>query len=208
MRIGLFGGSFNPPHLGHMHLAESVHDALSLDEVWLIPSKISPHRSMAAYAPEEDRLAMCRLAASDYLWMRAEDYELRQERVSYTCYTVEHFAQQRPDDSFWLLMGSDMLMSFTTWHNWQEIMRHVRLAGIAREPGEYEKLLAQAEYLRQYGETDIVNVDSFTVSSTKIREMIRKRQNYPCYLPEKIVQYIMKKNLYAGSENHEVSGEG
>ena len=208
MRIGLFGGSFNPPHLGHMHLAECVHDALGLDEVWLVPSKISPHRSMTAYAPEEDRLAMCRLAASDYLWMRVEDYELRQERVSYTYLTVEHFAEERPEDELWLLMGSDMLLCFEQWNRWQEILQYARLAGIAREPGEYETLEAHAEHLRQYGKIDIVNADSFTVSSTKIREMIRENQNYPCYLPEKIVQYIRMRNLYAGSETDEISGQG
>lgn len=198
MRIGIFGGSFNPPHAGHMHLAQSVHDALSLDEVWLVPSKISPHRSMAAYAPEADRLEMCRLAAEDYPWMRAEDYELRQEQISYTCYTVEHFTQTRPQDEFTLLVGGDMLTSFTKWHRWQEILQRVTLAGIAREPGEYERLLACAEELRQYGRIHIVNVESFAVSSTKIREMVKNSQDYSCYLPEKIVQYIRMRKLYCG----------
>jgi nicotinate-nucleotide adenylyltransferase len=199
MRIGLFGGSFNPPHLGHLHLAESVHDVLELDEVWLIPSKISPHRSMAAYAPEADRFAMCRLAAAEHPWLRAEDFELRQEQVSYTYYTVKHFTETRPEDEFFLLMGSDMLLSFTTWHRWQEILQRVTLAGIAREPGEYERLERAAEELRQYGRIDIIHVDSFTVSSTKIRELVKKSQDCSCYLPKKIVQYIRMHNLYSGA---------
>ena len=207
MRIGIFGGSFNPPHLGHMHLAESVHDALQLDEVWLVPSKISPHRSMAAYAPEEDRLAMCRLAAERYPWMRAEDYELRQEQISYTYYTVQHFTETRPGDSFFLLMGSDMLESFTTWYRFADIMQRVTLAGIAREPGEYERLLAVAGELRQYGKIEIINVESFAVSSTKIREMVKNSQDCSCYLPEKIVQYIGTRNLYAGCDA-DVSSQG
>ena len=199
MRIGLFGGSFNPPHRGHLHLAESVHEALGLNEVWLIPSKISPHRSMAAYAPERDRFEMCRLAAEEYPWLRAEDYELRQEQVSYTFYTVEHFTEERPEDEFFLLMGSDMLLSFTTWHRWQEILQRVTLAGIAREEGEYERLEAAAEELRQYGRIEIVHVDSFTVSSTKIRELVKNSQDCSCYLPKKIVQYIRMQNLYGGA---------
>ena len=199
MRIGLFGGSFNPPHRGHLHLAESVHEALGLDEVWLIPSKISPHRSMAAYAPERDRFEMCRLAAEEYPWLRAEDYELRQEQVSYTFYTVEHFTEERPEDEFFLLMGSDMLLSFTTWHRWQEILQRVTLAGIAREEGEYERLEAAAEELRQYGRIEIVHVDSFTVSSTKIRELVKNSQDCSCYLPKKIVQYIRMQKLYGGA---------
>ena len=199
MRIGLFGGSFNPPHRGHLHLAESVHEALGLNEVWLIPSKISRHRSMAAYAPERDRFEMCRLAAEEYPWLRAEDYELRQEQVSYTFYTVEHFTEERPEDEFFLLMGSDMLLSFTTWHCWQEILRRVTLAGIAREEGEYERLEAAAEELRQYGRIEIVHVDSFTVSSTKIRELVKNSQDCSCYLPKKIVQYIRMQKLYGGA---------
>ena len=202
MRIGIFGGSFNPPHKGHLHLAESVHDALHLDEVWLVPSKISPHRSMAAYAPEADRLEMCRLAAEEFPWLRAEDFELRQGQISYTCYTVEHFTQERSADEFFLLMGSDMLLSFTSWHRWQEILQRVTLAGIAREAGESEMLDKAAESLRQYGRIEIVHVGSFAVSSTKIREMVKNNQDCSCYLPEKIVQYMRAKNLYAGCEKH------
>lgn len=200
MRIGIFGGSFNPPHLGHMHLAESVHAALGLDAVWLVPSGISPHRSMAAYAPPEDRLAMCRLAAEAYPWMQVQDYELRQEGVSYTCRTVAHFVQAYPEAEFWLLVGGDMLAGFRKWHRWQDILRQVRLAAVAREPGEYAALRQCVQELQQYGEICLLNVESFSVSSTKIREMVRKKQNYPCYLPEKIVQYIQKRNLYAGCE--------
>ncbi len=200
MRIGIFGGSFNPPHLGHMHLAESIHSALNLDEVWLVPSKISPHRSMDEYAPEEKRLAMCELVASEFPWMRVEDYELKQERISYTYYTVKHFAESRPDDTFFLLVGSDMFLSFDTWYHWQDILKYVTLVGMARKEGEIKNLQRFAKTLGQYGKISVVNVGSFTVSSTKIRSMIRKSQNYSCYLSGKIVKYIKEQNLYAGSD--------
>lgn len=199
-RIGIFGGSFNPPHLGHMHLAESVHEALSLDEVRLVPSGISPHRSMEAYAPDADRLAMCRLAAEGYPWMRADDHELRQAKVSYTVYTVRHFAEMFPGDKLYLLVGGDMLRSFQEWYQWQEILQHAALACVAREPGEYDTLCGCAEKLHQYGEICLLHVESFEISSTKIRELVQKKQNYSCYLPEKIVQYIQTRNLYAGSD--------
>ena len=197
-RIGIFGGSFNPPHRGHMHLAESVREALALDEVWLIPSKISPHRSMDAYAPEADRLAMCRLAAEEWPWLHVSDYELQSERVSYTWYTVEHFAKTHPDDELWLLMGSDMLLSFSSWYRWQDILRLANVAGIARAPGEDERLNEAAAQLSRFGEIRVIQVDSFEVSSTKIREMVRKGSVDPCYLSEKIVQYIEERHLYAG----------
>ncbi len=201
MRIGIFGGSFNPPHIGHLHLAESVHNALQLDEVWLVPAKQPPHKSAAAYAPAEDRLEMCRLAAEDYPWMRAEDYELRQDQVSYSYYTVTHFAEEYPDAEFFLLIGGDMLRTFTQWYRWQDILKYTALAAIAREPEEYAQLLGCAEYLRQYGRISLLNVETITISSTKIREDLQKRQNNSCYLPKKIVQYINKRNLYAGSDD-------
>ncbi|MBE6851103.1 MAG: nicotinate (nicotinamide) nucleotide adenylyltransferase [Ruminococcus sp.] len=201
MRIGIFGGSFNPPHNGHLHLANSVHDALQLDEVLLVPAKQPPHKSASAYAPAEDRLAMCRLAAEEYPWMRAEDYELRQNAVSYSYYTVTHFAKVYPDAELFLLIGGDMLRTFTQWYRFQDILRYAALAAIAREPEEYANLQKCADELRQYGEIHLLNVETISISSTKIRENVKKSQNNSCYLPEKIVQYIKQRNLYAGSDD-------
>ncbi len=201
MRIGIFGGSFNPPHNGHLHLANSVHGALQLDEVLLVPAKQPPHKSASAYAPAEDRLAMCRLAAEEYPWMRAEDYELRQNAVSYSYYTVTHFAKVYPDAELFLLIGGDMLRTFTQWYRFQDILRYAALAAIAREPEEYANLQKCADELRQYGEIHLLNVETISISSTKIRENVKKSQNNSCYLPEKIVQYIKQRNLYAGSDD-------
>ncbi len=201
MRIGIFGGSFNPPHLGHLHLAKQAHDALGLDQIWLVPAKYPPHKSAAAYAAEEDRLEMCRLAAESYPWLRVQDYELRQETVSYSYYTVRHFRHTYPEHQFYLLIGGDMLRTFTSWYRWQEILQEITLAAMAREPEEFAELERCAEELRQYGGIELLNVESFPISSTKIRELVKKRQKYSCYLPEKIVQYINKRNLYAGSDD-------
>ena len=199
-KIGLFGGSFNPPHLGHLHLAEVLKDSLSLDKVLLIPAKKPPHKPDTDYAPAEDRLTMCQLLAETYNWLKTDDFELHQPQVSYTYYTAKYFTETFPEDKFFLLVGGDMLASFTEWYRWQEILGMVSLACIAREQNEYEKLLPVAENLRQTGEIYLVNAEIFTVSSTKIRDMIRKNQNCSCYLSEKIVKYIKEKNLYTGSD--------
>ncbi len=207
MRIGIFGGSFNPPHNGHLHLAEQLHAALQLDEVWLVPARIPPHKSSTHYAPDADRLAMCRLIAEDYSWMRVRDDELRRDTVSYSYYTVKQFTEERPEDQFFFLVGGDMLRTFTQWHRWQEILQLTALAGAAREEDEYGLLVEAADHLRQYGEIHLVNVESYPLSSTKLRDMIGKKQDCSCYLPEKIVQYITMTNLYAGSDEH-VSDQG
>ncbi|MDE6730761.1 MAG: nicotinate (nicotinamide) nucleotide adenylyltransferase, partial [Oscillospiraceae bacterium] len=191
-KIGLFGGSFNPPHLGHLHLAETVYSALELDEIRLIPARKPPHKSDRDYAPPQDRFAMCQLFSELHPWLIADDFELRQTQrnYSYTYYTIEYFKKKIPDCALFLVIGSDMLLSFTSWFQWQEILQSVSLACIAREDGETEQLTVQAEFLRQFGEIFLINTQSFAVSSTKIREMAEKNQNYSCYLPEKIVQYI------------------
>ncbi len=198
-KIGLFGGSFNPPHKGHLHLAEILHDSLALDEVRLIPAKIPPHKSDRDYAPAENRLEMCRLMAEAHDWLTADDFELTQKQISYTYYTAKHFAKTCPEDRLYLLAGGDMLASFTEWYRWKDILQMVTLACIAREEGEYQKLLPYAENLRQTGEIILVNAESFAVSSTKIRDMLRKNQNCSCYLSQNIVKYIKEKNLYTGS---------
>ena len=199
-KIGLFGGSFNPPHKGHEHLAKVLYEALKLDEVIFIPAKKPPHKSDAEYAPAKDRLKMCELLAESYDWIKTSDYELQQERVSYSYYTVRHFKKLYPQDKLYFLAGGDMLSSFTEWFQWREILSMAALACIAREQEEYETLLPYAENLRQTGEIFLVNAEIFTVSSTKIRDMIRKNQNSSCYLSEKIVKYIREKNLYTGSD--------
>lgn len=206
-QAGIFGGSFNPPHLGHLHLADSIHDALCLDAVMLVPAKCPPHKSAAAYAPQEDRLAMCRLLAEEREWLRVEDYEMRRGGVSYSYHTVRHFCEQYPDTKFWLMVGGDMLSSFTKWYRWKEILRYVSLAAAAREPEEYTVLEKNARFLGQYGEICVVNVESLPLSSTKIREEVQKKAKYSCYLTEKIVQYIERRNLYTGCDD-DVQCEG
>ena len=91
MKTGIFGGSFNPVHNGHIHLAESIRDNLSLDRVIFVPSKISPHKSSSEYVPEIHRLKMLELAIQGKKSFEVSDYEIRCERISYSIYTAEHF---------------------------------------------------------------------------------------------------------------------
>ena len=98
MKIGIFGGSFNPIHKGHMHLAESVMEDIKLDKIIFVPSKISPHKSSDEYISENDRLEMVRLSIMNNRNFEVSDYELTQDRVSYSVYTVRHFKEKYPDD--------------------------------------------------------------------------------------------------------------
>lgn len=196
MRIGIYGGSFNPVHNGHIHLALTAVSELELDRLYLVPSKISPHRSSEEYVPEEDRLEMLRLACEVSDRLEVCDYELLSDRVSYTIFTVEEFRRRFPDDELFLLVGSDMLMIFETWKRFEDILRECTLAVVSRCEGDMPELEKKAEELSKYGRIRLCRAAPVEVSSTEIRKKIAKNQKYYCYLDKKVVQYIRLKKLY------------
>lgn len=196
MKIGLFGGSFNPIHDGHIHLAKSINDEVGLDEIIFIPSKISPHKSNKEYVSNEHRFNMCKLAIQDIPNFEVSDFELSREGISYSIYTVRYFKEKYPTDELYLLIGSDMLLTFNEWKEYQEIMSKVTLAVISRENGDYDTLLKKSKELSKYGKIIIPKVSPIEVSSTEIRKNIRFNKDYSCNLNEKVVQYIKSNNLY------------
>ncbi len=195
-KIGLFGGSFNPIHKGHVKLAVSIKEKLSLDKVIFIPSGEAPHKSSEEYADSADRYEMCRLAVSDYPFFEVSDYEITKEGKSYSVYTVRHFKELYPDDELYLMVGSDMLLYFDKWYEYKEILKNVTLAAVSREGTDFEELEEYAEKLRKYGDIIVVNHEVFPVSSTQLRKMIKNNEDTSCYLDEKVVKYIILKKLY------------
>ncbi len=196
-RIGLFGGSFNPIHNGHLHLIRAAKESFSLDRVILIPARVSPFKqNQKETATPADRLAMCRLAAEELPFCSADAFELERNQVSYTCYTAAHFRQQYPVDELVLLLGSDMFLSFQKWYRWQDILSHVSLGVVSREADDREQLEKQRNLLLQFGKIYLCNARPYTISSTKIRESIQNREDFSCYLPKKVVQYIVRHHLY------------
>lgn len=195
-KIGLFGGSFNPVHKGHLNLALSVKESLGLDRIIMIPSGTAPHKSSAEYAPAEDRLEMCRLACEEYPDFEVSDYEIANSRKSYTVYTVRHFRKLFPGDRLYLLVGSDMLLSFESWYEYREILQNVTVSAISRTGEDMGELVKMSERLSEYGECVVVNAEAVTMSSSEIRKMIKNNSDLSCYLDAKVVKYILLKNLY------------
>lgn len=123
MRIGVYGGTFNPIHRGHLTAARAAADALGLEKVLLIPDNLPPHKELpAGSATGEDRLAMCRLTAGEVPGMEVLDLELRRSGPSYTSETLAELHAQYPDDELWLLVGSDMFLSLQEWHEPERIL--------------------------------------------------------------------------------------
>ncbi|MED9892325.1 nicotinate (nicotinamide) nucleotide adenylyltransferase [Ruminococcus champanellensis] len=195
-RIALFGGSFNPIHNGHLHLAQTVHQQCGLDRMLLMPSGTAPHKSSDAYAPAADRLAMCRLAAEPYPWLEVSDYELTKPGKSYTVETLRYLHSCFPEDALFLLTGSDMLLSFDSWYCWQEILTLAGLLCVSRGTEPEDVLRQKAAELSSYGQVTVVHAKPLPMSSSQIRHKIELCRKFSCYLPENVVQYIMLHRLY------------
>ena len=197
-RIAIFGGTFNPVHKGHTNALREILKAVDLDEVIIMPAKIPPHKEASDLASEQQRLEMCRLAFAEFPQAEVCDYELRREGKSYSVYTIRHIKEIYPEDRLYFIVGSDMLLTFHQWFEYEEILQKCGLICMSREDGDMAELEAYAEKLREKGEVIIIPAKPFEVSSTQIRDMLEKGLDCSCYLHKNVVQYITDNNLYEG----------
>ena len=232
MRIVVYGGSFNPPHLGHVEAARTVSAELAPDKFLIIPTNVSPHKMLAEGSPEpRARLEMCRLAFADIPGAEISDMELQREGKSYTAQTVEELRHSFPDDELVLVMGTDMFLSFETWYRFEYLLENCTLAVLARDEDEDVQLRRQRDALAEkYGARVIIlKHDPVAASSSDIRERLRFgigsellpdsvyseiiRRHYYDALPElswlraKVMPYLTEKRIahVLGCENEAVS---
>lgn len=201
MKIGIYGGTFNPPHLGHLTAAAAVIATLKLDKLLLIPASIPPHKDLpAGSATAEQRLEMTRMAGEQLgLGSKVEtlDMEVRRAGKSFTSDTLAELKAQFPEDELWLLMGTDMFLSLQDWHEPQEILRLVRVAAFSRtgDP-EQQRFARQKAYLEEtFGAqvTVVENPHVVDISSTRLRQLLPEGREY---LPEAVYGYILRQRLY------------
>lgn len=204
MKIGIYGGTFNPPHLGHVTAARAVFELLKLDKLLLIPAGLPPHKELPAGSPTpEQRLAMTRLAADQTgLDGRVEvlDLELRRMGRSFTSDTLETLREQYPEDELWLLMGTDMFLTLQTWHEPEKILSLAGIAAFGRTEEDTEELFsAQRDYLyRTYPQARIFTLTIpgvIDVSSTELREKLAKGEGSNLLAPA-VYGYILREELY------------
>ena len=203
MKIGIYGGTFNPPHLGHLEAARTAVKVLNLDLLLLVPAGTPPHKDLPEDTPSpEDRLAMTRLTADAMLMpdaVQVSDIEISRKGKSYTADTVEELHRQYPGAELYLLMGTDMFLSFQNWHDAKAIARLAGLCAFGRTEGDGEALFApQREFLsREYG----ANVATtprpglVEVSSTQLRRRLEKGEGGANLLPA-VYGYILMHRLY------------
>ena len=197
-RIGIYGGTFNPPHLGHIRAAVTAVEALKLDLLLVIPDRLAPHKQLPEdSASPEQRLQMLQLALAGKEKIQVSDLELRREGKSFTYETVEQLRREYPDDELILLMGTDMFLSFHQWREPERILAQASLGVFYRgTPGEKSRIEERKAQMEQQGHTvHLIENEVVDISSTQLRRMLVFRCASP-FLPEGVEEYIRSRGLY------------
>ena len=196
-RIGIYGGSFNPLHVGHLRAANFAREAFALDKLLLIPSSVSCHKSVPENSPTDaQRLQMLQLATAGCDGLEACDIELQRGGVSYTWETVEALRGQYPDAEFYLCIGTDMFLSFHNWKYPERILPHVTLAVLDRGGKYAEQVAEQTKNLEAMGARILFAQNPVTrIASTDLRRMLAFRCA-DAFLPPPVADYIRDHGLY------------
>lgn len=203
MKLGIYGGTFNPPHLGHVTAARFAMDALGLDKLLLIPAAHPPHKSLPEDAPSpEDRLAMAEIAADVLLLpgrAEASGMELSRPGRSYTADTLRQLREEYPGAELWLLMGTDMFLTLQHWREPEAILSLAGVCAFARSQEDCEEALrGQADYLQKTFQARVRTVrlpEIVDISSTRLRELLERGEGQE-YLPPSVYGYIIRRGLY------------
>lgn len=196
MRTGIFGGTFNPVHSGHVRLAKEFVSLLNLDRMLVIPTCKPPHKSGGGLVSWERRAEMCRLAFSDSVF-EISDIELKRGGKSYTFDTLTELHSLYPEDEFFFIMGTDMLLSFHTWYKPREILELCTPCVAVRD--NEHPLSELQEYIDSHEGMEravLSRMESFPVSSTQLRQILSKRGDTGSLLPPEVLRYIIKEGLY------------
>ncbi len=222
-RIGLLGGTFNPIHKGHLHIATEVSKGLELDQVLFIPTGIPPHKDLLGILPALDRLRMVELALSEMPQFMPCDIEIKRSGASYTIETIKKLKGNHPDDRLFFIVGMDAFSQIATWKDPQKIVCLCDFAIISRPLSPFSSLplfdplsLADPSSLRQLDAGEIqsydvsicsstalhfLNIPHSSISASKIRARISEGKSAKNFLPESVESYIIKHELYKG-ESH------
>ncbi len=193
MKIGILGGSFDPIHNGHLHMALKSYEQYALDEVWLIPNGNAPHKDSGKMADANHRLAMCQLVADEYPFIKTCNIELISEEYSYTYITVTKLQQIHPQDEFYFIMGADSLDYFDKWRKPEIIASVCKILVINRDEFSEQDMEEKIKRINAIFPADIsiVHCSKIDVSSTELRQKLDKSDVLPT-----VYEYICSHDLY------------
>lgn len=185
-KVGILGGTFNPPHIGHLIMANEALSALKLDEVRFMPNAIAPHKKTHTDITNENRLRMVEILTSPYPKFKVETIELQLGGISYTYRTMVELVEREPDVQFYFIIGGDMIDSLHTWHYIDDLTKLVQFVGIYR-PGSFSKTTYNVL---------MVEAPRIDLSSTIIRRRLSNGETVKFLLPDDVLHYIQKEGLY------------
>lgn len=197
MKVGVYGGTFNPIHRGHVHILGEFIKRLGLDRVLLIPDGTPPHKTASGLASPEDRAQMCRLAAIGLGVVEVSAMELERPGKSFTSDTLTELHGLYPGDELYFLMGEDMFLTVDKWHDAPTIFRLAVLCASPRSPEGYGRLLEKQSGLEVMGaRCRVEDIPFLDVSSTRIREMAGAGEDISGLVPDEVARYIEDKGIY------------
>ena len=191
-KIGLFFGSFNPIHIGHLILANYILENSDMDELWFVVSPQNPFKDKKSLLTDHNRLDMVQLAVKNYPKMRASNVEFSLPKPSYTIDTLTYLKEKYPNYSFALIMGEDNLDSLSKWKNAEKLMSDYQ---IIVYPRTFEGEKKDSEYL-QHENISMVNAPIIELSATEIRNMIKEGKNVRPMLPQEVFEYLDGSSFY------------
>lgn len=191
MKIGLYFGTFNPIHVGHLIIANHMAEHADLDQVWMVVTPHNPLKKKSTLLADHHRLEMMFLATEDFPKIKPSDIEFKLSQPNYTVNTLVHLEEKYPEHAFSLIMGEDNLKSFHKWKNYEAILAH-------HEIYVYPRLDATAEnpLFKNHPKIHLIDAPVVEISSTSIRENIKKGKNVLPLLPPKVWEYIDHNNFY------------
>ena len=191
MNVGLFFGTFNPIHIGHMVLANYLAEFSDLDEVWFVITPMSPFKQKKSMLGNHHRLAIANIAVEDFPKLKTSDIEFKLPQPNYTIYTLVNLEEKFPQHTFNLIMGEDNLKGFHKWKNYNTILENYHIYVYPRiSEGKTENELLEHSKIK------IVDAPIVQVSSTFIRNAIKNQKDIRTMLPAKVGEYIHQMNFY------------
>lgn len=196
-RIGVYGGTFNPPHTGHLRLAREFYRSLGLEKVLIVPACIPPHKDAGELVSSADRANLCRLVFTDDFF-EISMIELARGGKSYTCDTLAQLKEQHPEDELFLIMGSDMLVSFHNWYKAHRILELCTVCAASRGDVHAQALRAyvQARFPGFEDRFVISGLEPLVISSTELRARIACGEAGLDYLTQEEYAYIRERGIY------------
>jgi nicotinate-nucleotide adenylyltransferase len=196
MHTGLFFGSYNPVHIGHMAIANYIVEYSGLDQLWFILSPQNPLKKKESLLPDYQRLELLHLAIQDDPRFRVLDIEFRMPQPSYTIDTLTRLQEQYPQHHFSLIMGADTLLTLPKWKNYEQIIRHYSLIIYPRKDSTVRPLPARLERLIIPEKYSVVEAPTIEISATALRKAIRDGRDMRFFFPEPVYRHIRDMHFY------------